>query len=77
MWFHSWSLECAITSGLLIVNGVMCYCTILEILVTGVYDSIMPSIRWVEVEVGVLNSNVLSSDHWERKQFEFSILISP
>lgn len=59
------------------MNGVKCCCTILEILVTGVYDSIMPSIRWVEVEVGVLNSNVLSSDHWERKQLEFSIFISP
>lgn len=59
------------------MNGVMCYCTILEILVKGVYDNIMPSICWVEVEIDVLNSYVLSSDHWERKQLEFSILISP
>lgn len=59
------------------MNGVMCYCTILEILVKRVYDNIMPSIRWVEVEIDVLNSYVLSSDHWERKQLEFSILISP
>lgn len=46
----------------------MCCCTILEILVKGVDDSIMPPILWVEVEVDVLNSYVLSSNHWERKQ---------
>lgn len=49
----------------------MCCCTILEILVKGVDDSIMPPILWVEVEVDVLNSYVLSSNHWERKQWSW------